>query len=762
MPLTRDVLNRALHWGALAIIVAVSGWALWQQTTNPTALPPELSVGIGVVTILGIAWCSVDALRNNPRRTALRAWVLFGLGFGVLQAIGRFPPGGGDWTSPLTILMSTAFAVAGFAYNLRIGLVVSAVATTLYIANRWGTTTDQFVIWTAATVVAGAVAATFVIERLQRAAAEVEVAVGLAWRERIVASREAAESLAQQEWDGLVHDKVLGALLLAGRSRSEEEDAAAGELATDALEAFDASRGRTTHLTQTRELATVTAYRMALEPHVRKLAEALGLRLRWSGPVVVSGIDPASGVALREAIEQAIVNVRRHARCDQVEIQITERASAVEARVRDEGRGFDAQRDLGQRRGIVDGIRGRVERVGGTAQINSAPGGGTTVTLVMPRAATAVVVPVGSGPSGLRVASRADTAWRERSFAPVYAMGFLAVSAQLFAATALLGQARSRAIAVACVVVVGGALTILVFAPRRHRSFAALATAAVAVVPFVDVLNMKDPSAVGWAYWFVGSCATIIAVVGFRWSVLWAAGLTASVVVGIPAAHLVRDGTIWAGPLADATPQAVAFFFATWAVRAALDNASASIEQASAEAGVARVAAARADEAGEVARQRVRELAHVVSDQLQLIARGRLTRESREHCLALEAQARDILVAGPLLTPSLNAAIASARGRGARVILAADRGDLAGSESFQRALELVLQIVPAQGVVRALWRPDTRGRLGSISVVGDLGADAHVHDWVAAAEPDAATAVTVSSDDDAVLLTFSRSHERAS
>ena len=158
----------------------------------------------------------------------------------------------------------------------------------------------------------------------------------------------------------------------------------------------------------------------------------------------------------------------------------------------------------------------------------------------------------------------------------------------------------------------------------------------------------------------------------------------------------------------------------------------------------------------------MRELAHVVSDQLQLIARGRLTRESREHCLALEAQARDILVAGPLLTPSLNAAIASARGRGARVILAADRGDLAGSESFQRALELVLQIVPAQGVVRALWRPDTRGRLGSISVVGDLGADAHVHDWVAAAKPDAATAVTVSSDDDTVLLTFSRSHERAS
>ena len=761
MPLTRDVLNRALHWGALAIVVAVAGWALWQQMENPTVFPPGLPVGIGVVTITGIVWCAIDAVRNNPRRTALRAWVVLGLVFGVLQSIGRFPPGEPDWTSPLTILMSAAFAVAGFAFNVRVGLIVSAMASALYFSNRWGTTNGLFVLWTTPTVVAGSVAATFVVDRLQRAAAGVESAVGQAWRERVVASREAAEALAQQEWDGLVHDKVLGALLLAGRSRSADEDAAAAELATDALKAFEASEARTSPLGETTELAPGAAYLLELEPRIRKLADALGLRLQWSGPAAVSGLTAPSGAALRDAIDQAIVNVRRHAGCDEVEVVIADRSDWVEARVRDEGRGFDPQRDQGQHRGIADGIRGRIERCGGTAEVISAPGMGTTVTLQVPRPVLPSVDLPGSAATEVGAVPAGEVTWRDRSFALVYAMGFLAVSAQLFAGYYYVAQGRSSTIGLVCLVVVALALPIQVLTPRNRWRWAALAAAAAGLVPFVATMNISQRGLVGWSYWFVGSCATLIAVVGFRWSVRWAAGLTAAVVLGIPAAHLVGDHRIWAGPLADAAPQAVAFFFAAWAVRAALDNASASIEGASAESGAARVSAARADEAGEVARQRVRELGHVGSDQLQLIALGRLTRESREHCLALEARARDILVAGPLLTSALNSAIAAARGRGAKVILAAERGEMTGSDSFRRALELVLHVVPDKGVVRALWRPDSRGRLGSISLVGDLSVDIYGQDWVAAADPDPETAMSVSSDDDAVLLTFGRRPQTA-
>ena len=86
---------------------------------------------------------------------------------------------------------------------------------------------------------AGGVVATVVIDRLQRAAGDVEIAVTQAWRERVAASRDEAQAAAQENWDGLVHDKVLGPLLPAGRSRSEAEDSAAAELAPEALAAFD-------------------------------------------------------------------------------------------------------------------------------------------------------------------------------------------------------------------------------------------------------------------------------------------------------------------------------------------------------------------------------------------------------------------------------------------------------------------------------------------------------------------------------------------
>jgi signal transduction histidine kinase len=51
--------------------------------------------------------------------------------------------------------------------------------------------------------------------------------------------------------------------------------------------------------------------------------------------------------------------------------------------VRDRGLGFDLDAVAPDRRGLAESIRGRMERVGGTARITTGPGQGTDVELVL-------------------------------------------------------------------------------------------------------------------------------------------------------------------------------------------------------------------------------------------------------------------------------------------------------------------------------------------------------------------------------------------
>ena len=63
-------------------------------------------------------------------------------------------------------------------------------------------------------------------------------------------------------------------------------------------------------------------------------------------------------------------------------------ADQVEAFVRDRGPGFDLETVPQDRLGVRESVIGRMERHGGTATLRPAPGGGTEVTLRLPRTAT--------------------------------------------------------------------------------------------------------------------------------------------------------------------------------------------------------------------------------------------------------------------------------------------------------------------------------------------------------------------------------------
>ena len=81
-------------------------------------------------------------------------------------------------------------------------------------------------------------------------------------------------------------------------------------------------------------------------------------------------------------VQEALTNIAKHARAEQVSIEVVETGGHVRIEVRDDGEGFDPS---GGTRGFgLIGMRERVDLVGGTLTIDSAKGAGTTVRAKFP------------------------------------------------------------------------------------------------------------------------------------------------------------------------------------------------------------------------------------------------------------------------------------------------------------------------------------------------------------------------------------------
>jgi signal transduction histidine kinase len=90
--------------------------------------------------------------------------------------------------------------------------------------------------------------------------------------------------------------------------------------------------------------------------------------------------------ALLGAGREATVNAAKWSGAASVSLFVEVEPAQVSIFVRDRGQGFDPDAVGGDRQGIAESIRARMTRHGGTALIRSAPGQGTEVELVMPRA----------------------------------------------------------------------------------------------------------------------------------------------------------------------------------------------------------------------------------------------------------------------------------------------------------------------------------------------------------------------------------------
>lgn len=185
------------------------------------------------------------------------------------------------------------------------------------------------------------------------------------------------------------------------RIRSEEREAMAAHLHDSVLQtlaliqrsADDPRRTATLARQQERELRAwlfgdADRTQGTLTAAINAMAQEVEQRHDVRVEVVFVGDAPldADLEALVAAAREACVNAATHSGERSVSVFVEVSPSAVEAFVRDRGRGFDPSVAPDDRHGVSQSIVARMERVGGVAAIESSPGSGTEVRLQINRA----------------------------------------------------------------------------------------------------------------------------------------------------------------------------------------------------------------------------------------------------------------------------------------------------------------------------------------------------------------------------------------
>ena len=140
-----------------------------------------------------------------------------------------------------------------------------------------------------------------------------------------------------------------------------------------------------------REIAFTTS---SIAPLARPVAEAvMGELESVEGAGIATELDldgdldeltDSQKIVLFRVVQEALANVRKHSGARTVSVALRSTGTDLDLTVRDDGHGFDTNRHAGKRLGLA-GIAERVRLLGGSVDVESRPGGGTTVRATLPR-----------------------------------------------------------------------------------------------------------------------------------------------------------------------------------------------------------------------------------------------------------------------------------------------------------------------------------------------------------------------------------------
>lgn len=133
----------------------------------------------------------------------------------------------------------------------------------------------------------------------------------------------------------------------------------------------------------------------AIEQHAREFQARSGIRCSLSLSSETLALDAAKATALYRIFQEILTNVARHAKASRVTVSLKELNGRAILEVSDNGQGLAAPEtrtagadgQLQKRKGLgILGMRERARALGGSVEVNSAPGTGTAVTVGIPLA----------------------------------------------------------------------------------------------------------------------------------------------------------------------------------------------------------------------------------------------------------------------------------------------------------------------------------------------------------------------------------------
>ena len=350
---------------AFGSIVVIGVWSLWFSVTRgwqrPLVLWIDLTLAAALLLVSGLVMQEGTAgegapffATSYPATAALSVGAAVGIGGGIAAGV----------------LLSLA---------LVISRPLNGLPLVDLTPDQWASLVNGAVYYLTAGGAAGAVSRV-----LARSAAERTQAIEDAARER-----ERAARLAEREALGReIHDSVLQSLALVAK-RGTEMTSRPSVPAGEVRELVELSAR------QEQELRALLN-----EPHGEPPPGTVPLRTALQAaafgvdtvPVTVSTADPAwipaSDVGeLTGAVHQALENAAEHASATKVLIFAEQADGEVVITIRDDGAGFVYDEGALERQGkmgMLRSMKGRIEGIGGTMLVHSAPGAGTEVEFRLP------------------------------------------------------------------------------------------------------------------------------------------------------------------------------------------------------------------------------------------------------------------------------------------------------------------------------------------------------------------------------------------
>jgi signal transduction histidine kinase len=226
---------------------------------------------------------------------------------------------------------------------------------------------------------------------LSRPAARV-IVLTLAQREADAESRAwERKQLAQEIHDGPMQElsSVILLMELYKRIRRDDAERAEGELTRAKEQALDCLQ-ELRHFAY--DLRLTDLEKLSLLDELRRYTVEFQKRTGITVNLVVDRMKKDIPVGVKKNLyriaQEALTNVRRHAKASEVEIRLEGTDEKLELSVRDNGRGFDLQNALerahSEKRFGLLGMQERAYLMGGTLETETAPGEGTTLRVVLP------------------------------------------------------------------------------------------------------------------------------------------------------------------------------------------------------------------------------------------------------------------------------------------------------------------------------------------------------------------------------------------